>query len=189
MARLTTYFVWDTFPQRILPVHGATRTQSSRTDGRRHDSPILAALTAVSVTGSTTTSRSVTRASEITELQKAVERFSGVSAAYPTLSRAVADSERTEGIDFFRVSEGAEGINRDVNGDGDVADTINVIPVDWQAQDHEGNTFVPHYIAREPPSAAPADSVRINGSESEHSWVDEPWVIDEDGNVRVLVRE
>ena len=83
---------------------------------------ILAALTAVSVTGSTTTSRSVTRASEITELQKAVERFAGVTADYPTLSRAVADSERTEGVDFFRVTEGPEGVNRDVNGDGDAAD-------------------------------------------------------------------
>ena len=85
------------------------------------------------------------------------------------MSRAVADSERTEGIDFFRISEGPERINRDVDGDGDAADTIKVIPMDWKAQDREGNTFVPYYIAKEPPSAAPSDPVRINGSESEHS--------------------
>ncbi len=150
---------------------------------------IQAALTAVSVTGSTTTSRSVTRASEVTELQKAVERFSGVSAAYPTLSRAAANSSRTEGVDYFHVSEGPEGVNRDVNGDGDTADTFNVVPMDWTAQDREGNTFVPYYVAKMPPSSAPDDPVRINGDESEHSELGEPWVIDEDGNVLVLAKE
>ena len=150
---------------------------------------ILAALTAVAVTGTTSTTRAVTRASDISQVQKAVERFDGTAAIYPTTSTAVADSSGTEGTDYFQVVEGAAGVNFDVNGDGDTSDTINVIAIDWDAADpnDSSSVFAPNFIGK-PKHAEPSAAITING-EASNNTLSESWVIDENGTVYVLVQD
>lgn len=150
---------------------------------------ILAALTALAVTGTTKTTRAVTRASDISEVQKAVTRFDGAAATYPTTSTAVADSTGTEGTDYFQVVEGAAGVNFDVNGDGDTIDTINVIPINWAAADPNdaASVFSPDFIGK-PKHAEPSATITINGNATNNT-LSESWVIDGNGTVYVLVRE
>ena len=148
---------------------------------------ILAALTAVAVTGTTSTTRTVTRARDISEMQKAIERFSDEMAIFPTTSTAVADSSGTEGTDYFQVAEGAAGVNFDVNDDGDTTDTVNVIPIDWATADPNDSSvmFDPDFIGR-PKHAEPSAAITINGNATNNTLT-ESWVVDENGIVYVLV--
>lgn len=150
---------------------------------------ILAALTAVAVTGTTRTTQAVTRTSDISEVQKAVTRFYGSAATYPTTSTGVADSTGTEGTDYFQVAEDAAGVNFDVNGDGDTIDTINVIPINWAADNSNdaASVFSPDFIGK-PKHAEPSTTITINGNATNNT-LSESWVIDENGTVYVLVRE
>jgi prepilin-type N-terminal cleavage/methylation domain-containing protein len=150
---------------------------------------ILAALTAVAVTGTTNTTRAVARTNDISEMQKAVERFNGTAAAYPTMSAVVADASGTEGTDYFQVVEGAGGVNFDVNKDGDTTDTINVIPIAWDTVDPNDSTkaFSPDFIGK-PKHAEPSTTITINSGASNNT-LSESWVIDSNGTVYVLVAE
>lgn len=150
---------------------------------------ILAALTVLAVIGTTSTTRAVTRASDISEVQKEVERFNEAAAIYPTTTTAVADSSGTEGTDYFQVVEGAAGVNFDVNGDGDTSDTINMIPIDWAAADpnDSSSVFSPDFIGK-PKHSEPSATITINGNASNNT-ISESWVLDENGTVYVLVRD
>ena len=147
---------------------------------------ILAALTAVAVTGTTSTSRTVTRTSDIAEVQKAVDRFDAEAAYSPTTTTAVANAGGTEGTDYFSVVEGATGVNFDVNGDGDVLDTINVVPLSWTATDRDSQAFFPIYISKKPKESEPASPVTINGNATNNT-IPEVWVLGTDGKVLLLV--
>ncbi len=148
---------------------------------------ILASLTAVAVTGTTSTARSVSRASDISEMQKAVMRFEGETGTYPTTSTYVADSTGVEGTDYFQVVEGPTGVNFDVNDDGDVTDALNVVPIDWDAvaPDNDARIFASHFIGKL--KHADIDSpIMINGN-AEYDELSQAWVVDETGRVLVLV--
>ena len=145
---------------------------------------VLAALAAVAVLGATS---AVARSRDISSVQEAVDRFHSETAIYPTTSGTTADGDGVEGTDYFRVVEGADGVDFDVNDDGDAAD-INVVPIDWDATDPNDSerTFGGDYVAK-PRHAAPTGPITINADGSVNSVVTEAWVVDEQGTVRVLV--
>ena len=145
---------------------------------------VLAALAAVAVLGATST---VARSRDISSVQEAVDRFRSETAIYPTTSGTTADGGGVEGTDYFRVVEGAGGVDFDVNDDGDAAGTINVVPIDWDVADpNDPEKVFGDYIAK-PRHAAPTGPITINAEGSVNSVVTEAWVVDDQGTVRVLV--
>jgi hypothetical protein len=116
-------------------------------------------------------------------MQKIVDRFEGETAgSYPTPTGSLADSSGSEGVDYFQVIEGSAGINFDLNGDGDVDDTINVLPIDWTVTNDDGDVFLSKYVARIPKYAQPDEPVTINGNAANNT-LSETWVVDESGAV------
>ncbi len=148
---------------------------------------ILAGLTSIAVTGVTSSARDAGRTNDVAEMQKTVDRFEGETAgSYPTPTGSLADSAGSEGVDYFQVIEGVSGINFDLNDDGDIDDTINVITIDWTATNDDGDVFLSKYVARAPKYAQPDEPVTINGNASNNT-LSETWVVDEFGTVHVLV--
>ena len=148
---------------------------------------VLAALTTVAVMGTTS---GVARSRDVSRVQRAVDRFHTVTETYPTASRALPDApggSGVEGTDFFLVSEGPDGVDFDVDGDGDVTGTIVVAPIEWDAGDPiDPNSMFGDYLPK-PRHAEPEEPIRINSTAPGADMLTGAWVLDEEGTVRVLV--
>ena len=156
---------------------------------------ILAALTSVAVTGTTSTTRAVIRLSDIAEMQKAVANFAGEhsSSQLPTDSKCVAgefvssqsatsscSTGASAGADYENADENVVGV--DINGDGDLDDTVKVVAIDFAAIANN-KTFFPDYIGSLPNHDT--DTVAIDTG----STTIDAWVVDENGRVVVLITE
>lgn len=154
---------------------------------------ILASLTAVAVTGTTSTTRAVTRTSDISEMQKAVNTFSGEhSSSYlPTTSSCAAGEVQTgtascaaggtATVDYEIADETV--ILVDIDGDGATTTTsVKVVAVDFDAA-VDTKFFHPDFIGSKPSHADDA-AVTINTGVTIA-----PWVVNESGEVVVLVSE
>lgn len=121
---------------------------------------ILAALTAVAVTGVSTSTRGTVRDSDMTEVSKAVEAFVGAQAAsqYPTTSSckagqipnsvtSVCATGGVEDTDWDTISEVTYGV--DINLDGDATDTtLKVVAISWTKDVGDGRTFSPDFATK-----------------------------------------
>jgi prepilin-type N-terminal cleavage/methylation domain-containing protein len=148
---------------------------------------ILAALTAVAVSGTTSTTREVARANDIAEMQKAVDRFAneGTAGEQPTTTSALPDTGGTQGVDYYIVEESVLAV--DVNVDGDTSDTLNVLPISWTATDDDSDQFHPAYISKRPKhNGVAVNNINDNGVAEN---ISEAWVIDTAGAVYVLVAD
>jgi hypothetical protein len=148
----------------------------------------------VAVTGTTSTTRAVTRLSDISEMQKAVANFAGEhsSSQMPTDSKCAAGeipSGATEscsttgaasGSDYESADENVVGV--DINGDGDLLDVVKVVAVDWAATANR-KSFSPDFIGGQPKHST--DTVSIDTG----SATIDAWVINDAGRVVVLITE
>ncbi len=144
---------------------------------------VLVALTAVVIMGP---DRTDARASDIARVREAVARFRSETTVYPTRTMTTANRSGTEGTDYFRVIEGPGGVNFDVDGDGNTDDTINVVPIDWNATDPNESSRVFSDFLTMPEHAHPTDPITINADSSLNVLTD-AWVIDANGEVLVLI--
>jgi prepilin-type N-terminal cleavage/methylation domain-containing protein len=126
---------------------------------------LLAALTAVAVTGTVSQSRATTKTTDTAEIQKAVDNYAGQhpQGRYPTpdgclpgtgldTASFTCSATVTEHSQVFTASESTLGV--DLDGDGQLTSSVKLVPIIWDNGfiDANGNTvtFYPDFVGKLP---------------------------------------